>query len=230
MHIGGFQRFSLIDFPGRVSGIIFVAGCNFRCPYCHNPELVNPALFPPPIEKEEIVSFFKNRIGKLDGVVITGGEPTLASDLISFIRKFKEMHYLVKLDTNGSHPDILDILLSEGLIDYVAMDIKAPFEKYEEITKVKIDTEKIQKSINLIMSRNVEYEFRTTYFTPLLSEEDIVKISILIKGAKRYAIQRFRSGKLLMPEYSKKSVSLSEKELLSLKEEILKNVKTVIIR
>jgi len=139
MIIGGLQRFSLIDYPGKISAILFTRGCNFRCPYCHNPELVDPQRYAEPWQEEEYWAFLQSRTQKLDAVVVTGGEPTLQEDLEPFLEKIRKMGFLIKLDTNGSNPDVLKDLLSANLVDYIAMDIKAPLEKYSEVAKVPID-------------------------------------------------------------------------------------------
>ncbi len=229
MYIGGFEKFSLIDFPGKISGIIFLVGCNFRCPYCHNPELVIPELFPPPIAVEKVLSFFEKRKGKLDGIVVTGGEPTLDKDLFSLLKNLKELGFLVKLDTNGTSPEVLNTFLVEGLLDYVAMDIKAPLKKYREVARTNVDLNKIKKSISLIMRQNIEYEFRTTYFKPLLSQKDLINISFTVKGAKRYVIQKFRPGKVLDPAYVREDDHFEE-DWDIIMEKIRENVETVIIR
>jgi len=147
MLIGGFQRFSLIDYPGKICAIVFTQGCNFRCPYCHNPELVNPELFEAPIPEGNILSFLANRKGKLDAVEITGGEPTLQPDLMDFMSELKNHQYLVKLDTNGSNPGIISEAIERDLVDYLAMDVKAPLERYQEITNSGVDPAKIEHSI-----------------------------------------------------------------------------------
>lgn len=134
MQIGGLQKFSLLDYPGKISAVVFTQGCNFRCPYCHNPELVDPARYQECLPEEEIFSFLETRRGKLEAVTVTGGEPTLQKSLAPFLRRIKDMGFLVKLDTNGSRPDVLEELLRQKLIDYIAMDIKAPLEKYEAVT------------------------------------------------------------------------------------------------
>ena len=150
--IGGLKKTSLLDYPDKISAIVFTQGCNFRCGYCHNPNLLKPN------QQEDIYSvdvffdFLKKRVGKLDGVVITGGEPTLQKDLIPFVEHIKSLGFLVKLDTNGSNPQVLEELLNNKLIDYVAMDIKAPLEKYSQVVGVDIDIEKVQKSINLLFN------------------------------------------------------------------------------
>ena len=194
MQIGGVQKTSLLDFPDKISAIVFTQGCNFRCGYCHNPELI--------VERNEPVwttsgflDFLNSRKGKLDGVVITGGEPCLQNDLIGFIKEIKAMGFLVKLDTNGTFPDKLQKSLP--YIDYVAMDIKAPLDKYSEISRVNVNNENIQKSIDIIMSSGIDYEFRTTVVKSQLSYDDFAKIGELIKGAKKYYLQKFVPSKTL---------------------------------
>ncbi|MGC8971837.1 MAG: anaerobic ribonucleoside-triphosphate reductase activating protein, partial [bacterium] len=161
MLIGGLQKFSLIDYPGKISAVIFTKGCNFRCPYCHNPELV---IFDGKdlIEEDYIFSFLREKRGKLDGVVLTGGEPTLQSDLINFLKEIKGLGFFTKLDTNGSNPEVIERLLEEKILDYIAMDIKANLEKYNDVTHSNVDIEKIKKSIDIIMHSGIDYEFRTT--------------------------------------------------------------------
>lgn len=202
MQIGGIQKTSLLDYPEKISAIVFTKGCNFHCGYCHNPELflsnTGQAL-----NASDFLEFLKTRKGKLDAVVITGGEPCLQKDLKEFILAVKNLGFLVKLDTNGSFPEVLEEVLPH--IDYVAMDIKAPFEKYQSITCSKIDTAKIQKSIELIMKSGVDYEFRTTVVKSQLGIEDFIKISEMIKGAKKYYLQKFLPTKLLNPEFEKET-------------------------
>lgn len=198
MIISGLQKTSLLDYPEKISTIVFTNGCNFRCGYCHNPELLTPFA-------REVLSipaffeFLKTRIGKIDAVVITGGEPCLQTGLKEFILEIKNLGFLVKLDTNGSFPDILKELIA--YTDYIAMDIKAPFEKYSEITCSNIDIEKIKKSINLIMNSEVDYEFRTTVVKSQLCIDDLVEISEIIKGAKKYYLQKFIPSKPLNQKF-----------------------------
>jgi len=192
MKIGGFQRFSLIDYPNKISCIVFTQGCNFRCPYCYNPELVYPEFFTTPLKEEAIFDFLKRRKGRLEAVVITGGEPTIQPDLTEFIEKIKKMDYFVKLDTNGSNPHILKELIKSKLIDYIAMDIKAPPEKYSLLSGRDVDISLIFESMKIIENSSLEYEFRTTFVPSLLSEVDILRIKNMIKDKKRYRIQKFR--------------------------------------
>ena len=229
MRIGGFQKFSLIDYPGKICAIVFTQGCNFRCPYCHNPELVKPSLFGKTIPEEEIFSFLEKRKGKLDAVEITGGEPTLQKDLVDFIRRIKEIGYLVKLDTNGSNPEILLEIINHGLVDYIAMDIKAPLEKYKEVIHSVINPEKIKRSIRTIMSSNIRYEFRTTVVKSQLSKEDIINIGKLIEGAELYILQKFISSKTLDPNFLNEK-TYSDKEFKTLKKELERFVFKCLVR
>mgnify|MGYP000073554294 CR=1 FL=1 len=199
MKIGGFQKFSLIDYPGKISCIIFTRGCNFRCFGCHNPELVYPEIFITPLKEEILFEFLKKRKGKLEAVVITGGEPTIQPDLAEFIEKIKKMDYSVKLDTNGSNPDVLEKIIENKLVDYIAMDIKAPPEKYSSLIGRDIVLSSIFKSIRIIENSSIEYEFRTTFVPSLLSEDDILKIKKMIKDEERYRIQRFRKVEKKVP-------------------------------
>ncbi len=228
MLIGGLQRFSLIDYPGKISAVIFTMGCNFRCPYCHNPELVefNKGNL---IGEQYILSFLKERRKKLDGVVLTGGEPTLQSDIINFLRKIKELGFLIKLDTNGSYPEVIENLLKEKLVDYIAMDIKASLEKYNEVTNSNVDIEYIKRSIDIIIGSGIDYEFRTTVVRSQLSKNDILNIGRLIKSAKTYVLQEFKPSKTLDPDFLKEA-SYARKELEEMAFSIKDLVKQVIIR
>jgi len=195
MEIGGLQKLSLIDYPGKLSCIIFTIGCNLRCSYCYNPSLVEGTC--ERIPRREIFRFLRKRKGLLDGVIITGGEPTIHNDLPDFIQRIKKMGFLVGLETNGTNPQMIKKLISERLIDYIAMDVKAPLKKYKEIVNVEVDLDKIKESIDVIMNSGIEYEFRTTCY-PLLTKDDFIKIFKLIKGAKKYGIQQFLNKNTLM--------------------------------
>lgn len=194
MQIGGVQKTSLLDYPDKISAIVFTCGCNFRCGYCHNPELI-VVKNEPAWTTAGFFEFLNTRKGKLDGVVITGGEPCIQNGLIDFIKQIKDMGFLVKLDTNGTYPQVLKEVLP--FVDYIAMDIKAPLYKYKNITKVNIDTEKIKDSINIIMNSGVEYEFRTTVVKSQLDKKDFEAIGELIKGAEKYYLQKFVPSKTL---------------------------------
>jgi len=198
MQIQGLQKLTLLDFPGHTACTVFLAGCNFRCPFCHNVPLVTEIHPEEAISEDTFFSFLKKRCGTLDGVCITGGEPLLYPDIEAFIRKIKALGFLVKLDTNGSFPERLGALLEAKLADYVAMDIKNCPEKYELTAGCKVDLPAIQKSISLLMESGTDYEFRTTVATPLHTEADIEKIAEWIRGAKRYYLQNFvDSGNLI---------------------------------
>jgi pyruvate formate lyase activating enzyme len=191
MNISGFQKFSLIDYPGKISAVVFTQGCNFRCPYCHNPELFEnkPGL----IDEKIVLDFLKTRKNQLETVVITGGEPTLQPDLINFLEKVNKLGFLAKLDTNGTKPQIIQKALKLNLVDYIAMDIKGPINKYSEIVGVKVDTKNILKSIRLIRQKAPDYEFRTTVTREQLAKNDIEKIGEMIKGSKQYSLQKYVS-------------------------------------
>lgn len=188
MKIGGLIKFTLIDFPGRPAAVVFTQWCNFRCRYCHNPELVYPHLFAEPVAMEEIYSFLKRRQGTLEGVVVSGGEPTLHEDLPAFMADLKAMGYATKLDTNGTRPDMLRELLDKKLLDYIAMDIKAPLEKYSLITGVDFNPEVLKQSMDLIRQSGLEYKFRTTYDKEVLTDADISTITQRLNG-KNYRVQ-----------------------------------------
>ena len=192
--IGGIQKTTLTDFPQKIAAIVFTQGCNFRCGYCHNPELLefNKTNF----EVREFLEFLKTGQGKLDGVVITGGEPTLQNGLYDFIKNIKDLNFEVKLDTNGTNPKILEKLINDNMLDYIAMDIKAPLKKYPEITGVDVNIKDIQKSIKIIMNSGIDYEFRTTVVKSMLTIDDIIDIGKMLKGAKRYYLQKFVSTKI----------------------------------
>lgn len=229
MKIGGLQKFSLIDYPGKICAIVFTQGCNFRCPYCHNPELVDPDLYEECIPEEEIFAFLEKRKGKLDAVSITGGEPTLQPDLVDFIKKIKAMGYLVKIDSNGSHSEVLKTLIEDKLIDYLAVDVKAPPEKYRKITRSKTNPDLIKQSIDLIKKSNIPHEFRTTVVKSQLNENDLITISKLVKNAELYVLQKFVPSKTMDPKFMKKK-TYSDEEFDKLKKKIEKYVQSVVVR
>ncbi len=202
MRIDGLQKMTLLDFPGKVACTVFTGGCNFRCPFCHNALLVTKLPEKPDYTEDEILSFLEKRVGLLDGVAITGGEPLLNPDIADFIRKIRSMGYAVKLDTNGSFPERLKAIVSEGLVDYVAMDIKNRKEKYAETIGLKNhDLSKIEESVEFLKSGAVDYEFRTTVVKQFHTVEDIRAAAEWISGAKRYFLQNFvDSGELICEE------------------------------
>lgn len=191
MNIGGFQETSLLDYPGKIAAIIWTTGCNFRCPFCYNPDLVFEKT--DNVSVDHILSFLDQRKGKIDALSISGGEPFLQRDLKDFILQVKDRGYLVKVDTNGSFPDRLKELLDEGLIDYLSMDVKSTKNKYNEITGVSVDIDDISASIDLIKDNADDYEFKTTVIPKFHQKEDIVEIARWLKGSKKYFLQQFKS-------------------------------------
>ncbi len=204
MKISGFQKLTLLDFPGSVAATIFTPGCNFRCPFCHNAGLVLRHDEGESYDEAEVLSYLKKRCGVLDGVCITGGEPLLQKDIAEFMLKVRGMGYKIKLDTNGSNPQKLRELCEAGLVDYVAMDIKNSNEKYgEAVGLTDFDTTAVEESISYLLSGVVDYEFRTTIVSELHNEQDIENIAVRIKGAKRYFLQNFvDSGDLIGENFS----------------------------
>lgn len=192
MIISGLQKTTLIDYPGKMAAIIFTRGCNFRCHYCHNPGLVDPEKYYPEIPESEILDFLEKRRGVLEGVVITGGEPLIHRDIEKFLRKVKNLDYAIKLDTNGTNPELLQDLIDKKLVDYLAMDIKHHLDRYGEVIDIEHDRKNIDRSIKIIMNSGLEYEFRTTILPKFFQLEDFHKIGALIKGAKKYYLQQFR--------------------------------------
>lgn len=230
MIIGGFQRFSLIDYPDKICAIVFTQGCNFRCPYCHNPELVdNKRSDNIELKEDEILSFLGGRKGKLDAVTITGGEPLLQPDLSTFLSAVKRLEYLVKLDTNGSFPSKLEKIIQSKSVDYIAMDIKTSLDKYNQVIKRKIEKRKILDSIRLIMDSGLDYEFRTTIIKTLFEKDDFSKIGQLIKNARLYILQRFIPSKTLVDQ-SLDMQSCTDEELDCFKEIMEGFVQRCIVR
>lgn len=202
MIIGGLQKHSLIDYPGKISCVLFLVGCNFHCPYCHNPQLAgDPGQRPETIPMETVFGFLAQRRGWLEGVVISGGEPTLHPELPELCRGIKELGYPVKLDTNGSRPQMLQALVAAGLVDYLAMDIKTEPERYAEGVASACDRTALLASLQIIMDSGVEYEFRTTCVRPLVTPGTIQHIARLISGSRQYALQPFKACRLLRPDY-----------------------------
>lgn len=245
MIIGGLQKFSLLDYPEHLSAIIFTQGCNFRCQFCYNPMLVRFAgkinhNIPSPksedqrghtyIKEDDLFSFLKKRLGKLDAVVITGGEPTIHADLPKFIKKIKSLGYKIKLDTNGAQPEILKKLVEEQLIDYLAMDIKASEKKYKLVTGEQPDLAKIKKSIKIIKESGLPYEFRTTIVPGLHEKNDIKEIGKLIKGGAKWFLQQFKSDMDLINKKLKRTKPYTEKEIKEMCKEARKYVKFCEVR
>lgn len=195
MRIVGLMKTTLLDYPGKVASTIFTGGCNFRCPYCHNGDLVLNHTTMEPYSEEEIFSHLNKRKNTLNGVCITGGEPTLQSELPEFIRKVKTLNLLVKLDTNGTNPALLSSLLNEGLLDYVAMDIKHCKSKYNDVACMNpLDLQSIEDSVEILKNSSIDYEFRTTVTRELHKMEDFQEIGKWIEGSKAYYLQPYKES------------------------------------
>jgi len=232
MILGGLQKTTLIDYPGKIACTVFLLGCNFRCPFCYSPELVLPERIKdqPKISEKDFFKFLKRKKGLLEGVVICGSEPTFQSELPEFCRKIKSQGFLVKIDTNGSNPEMLEKLIKEKLVDYFALDIKAPlrqfsifnyqFSKYDKATGVKVDLEKIKESIKIIKNSGVDYEFRTTLIPAIHTKEDILQIARDISPAKKFYLQNFNTTKPLLNPLFQKIKPYDEEYLLEIKKEI----------
>ncbi|MDP2918583.1 MAG: anaerobic ribonucleoside-triphosphate reductase activating protein [bacterium] len=233
MEIRGFQKFSLLDYPGKIAAIIFTPGCTLRCPFCYNPELVNNDLALPRYAPEKILDFLKERKGKLEGLVITGGEPTMQNDLPDFLSCVKKLGYFVKLDTNGSYPAMLALLVKKRLVDYAAMDIKTAWENYPRLAP-NVEIAKIKRSADFLKTVGTEhcsvftYEFRTTVAPDFVDARIMEKIGKVICGAPLYALQQYRPQKTLQKNSGRKVYP--EKVLLNLKKIAEKYAKKVEIR
>ncbi len=265
MIIGGLQKFSLLDYPAKVSAIVFTQNCNFRCQFCYNPMLVWPTKVGkskyapqntgqqkvhPNIKEDDLFVFLKSRVGKLDSIVITGGEPCLQKDLPEFIIKIKKLGFLVKLDTNGSYPEMLKKLIKEKLVDYIAMDLKAPADKYKKVTGVKADFNnihpvksrkagaplgaelfnRVKKSVKIIIRSGLPYEFRTTVVPGLLNKDDILEMGKIIKGADAWYLQGFKSGADLVNQDFKGKVPYNSRQMQEMADMGKKYVKKCEIR
>ncbi len=213
LNIGGMQKLTLLDYPGKVACTVFTVGCNLRCPFCHNASLVTHPQDAGYVTDDELFSFLKKRVGVLDGICVTGGEPTLQKDLPEFLAKLKALGYCVKLDTNGTNPQLLKSLIDEGLVDYVAVDIKNSPEKYA-VTSGGIDIlDKVEQTVSILLSSSIDYEFRTTVVKDFHDVCDFESIGKWISGAKRYFLQGFvDSGDLI----SKDTLGLPKEKMLEM--------------
>jgi pyruvate formate lyase activating enzyme len=217
MLIAGFQKLTLLDYPGKLAALIFTQGCNFACDYCHNPEMIPQCrrkTYDPRLDPQAILKFLERRQGLLDGVVISGGEPTLQPDLQDFMAKIKAMGYLIKLDTNGSNPQVLTNLIHANLLNYIAMDIKHTPKKYLKLVKNDC-SDSILESINIIKNAKIDYEFRSTILPFFHSKDDIREMGKMIKGAEKWYLQTFRPHKTLSRKLNNQR-SFTQKEMQSL--------------
>ncbi len=220
---------TLVDFPGRVASTVFTRGCSFRCGFCHNPELVLPEKFNPLLDEDQFFRFLESRLGKIQGVCITGGEPTIQVDIQKFISHIKALGFDVKLDSNGSKPEVLASIIEDKDLDYIAMDVKSPFKNYKDVSGYPEDgiEKNIKKSIKLIMNSGIDYEFRTTVMKPYLEPKDFEEIGKSIKGAKRFYIQNFVASKQIDPKIDFKPFSDQElEESLKIVKKYVKESKT----
>ncbi|MCF7795199.1 anaerobic ribonucleoside-triphosphate reductase activating protein [Patescibacteria group bacterium] len=222
MIIAGLEKLSLIDYPDHLSAIVFTQGCNFRCHYCYNPMLVLPKVADNGkygqesssyISEESFFSFLEKRKGKLNGVVITGGEPTLHKDLPIFIEKIKGLGYDVKLDTNGTNPELLKSLIADKLLNYIAMDFKAPIDSYQEVVNVKLDFLNIEKSAKIIRESGLKYEFRTTVAPQLIDKAKIEEMGKFLQGADKWFLQKFKSETDLVNDEYRNLKTYNDKEM-----------------
>lgn len=205
MKIGGLQKVTLVDYPGKLACTVFFSGCNFRCPFCYSKELVLPEEIKkqPEISETEFFNFLEEKRGLLEGCVLCGGEPTIyGEELVSFAKKIKSKGFVIKLDTNGTDPKIIKRLIDEKIVDYIAMDIKAPLkkEKYSSAAGTNVDIEKIKESVELIKNSGIDYEFRSTIVPLIHSKEDIIQMAKDISPSKRYFLQGFRGEKGVIDE------------------------------
>jgi len=228
MRILGFQKLTLLDYPGKVACTVFIGGCNFRCPFCHNADLVLNPNVQPAIPEEKVFETLKKRQGILEGVCITGGEPTIFPELKNFLKKIKERGFAIKLDTNGYKPEMIAELVKEDLIDYVAMDIKnSPLKYAETVGLGELDITQIQKSIDFLKQGSIDYEFRTTIVRELHTPEDVHKIARWLSGCKRYFLQSYQESKrVINPIFT----SYDKAELEQLRDAIIAHVPNVEIR
>lgn len=232
MKLGGLQKLTLIDYPGKVAATVFTIGCNFRCPFCHNPELVlaNESFETGSLSEKEFFEFLKSRKGKLDGVCITGGEPTIQPDILEFIKKIKKLGFLVKLDSNGTRPDVLRKAFQEKLVDFVAMDIKSSLESYAKTCGGNVDLERIKLSVDLIRNSGVDYEFRTTVVPGIHKENDFGKIAKWLEGSKKYALQEYRDEGKILDESLRETIKNEIIDLEKIKKKIEKSFGKIEIR
>ena len=227
MHIHGLQKLAMVDYPGKLAATVFTGGCNLRCPFCHNALLVTRLAETPEIPEQEVLDFLASRRGLLDGVVLTGGEPLLQPDAADFLRKVRELGFAVKLDTNGTNPDMLEALAQEGLLDYAAMDIKNSPDRYAETCGGVDLLGPVKRSAALMMAGAVDYEFRTTVCAPLHTPEEMAGIGRWLKGAKRYFLQPFVDSGELVGSGMK---PLTKEEIEALRDSVLPDIPSTQIR
>lgn len=239
MIIGGLEKMTLIDYPGQLAAIVFTKGCNFRCHFCYNPLLVWSEVESgekkyekgySQFTEDDLFRFLESRQGKLDGVVITGGEPTIHPDLPEFIKKIRALGFKIKLDTNGTNPEMLKKLLDQKLLDYVAMDLKGSSDNYNQVVGVKVDFQNLQKSVKLIINSGLPHEFRTTVVPGLLAVSDFEKMGEIIVGANAWYLQKFKSDVELVDRNLEKAPAFSSEEMIEMENIGKKYVKICEVR
>ncbi|MBN2127367.1 MAG: anaerobic ribonucleoside-triphosphate reductase activating protein [Candidatus Diapherotrites archaeon] len=231
MDFVGLQKTTLLDYPDKIACIFFTPGCNFRCGFCYNKQLVLTPNTLPKITEQEALEFLEKRKKYLEAIVITGGEPTLHwNELKKFVLKAKKLGYLIKLDSNGTNPEAIKEAIEEKLIDYIAMDIKSSLENYSKAVGTEVNTENIKKSIELIMNSGIDYEFRSTIIPEIYSNKDAIKISELINGAKKYFLQQFVPAETMIDESFKEKKRYSFSEAVELKKILEKTIQKVELR
>lgn len=228
--IKGIQKTTLVDYPGKIATTIFFAGCNFKCPYCHNVALVKDPDSLPTIPDEEVLAYLESRRKYIDGVCITGGEPTLYKDLPKFLSELKKIGYSVKLDTNGTNPRMLKELIDSRSVDFIALDIKGPKENYAEVAAAQVDMNNIEESISLLKQSGVKYEFRTTVLPRFFKHDDVVKIGQWLQGAEKYCLQQFEKRGGTLDPHMGKETAYSLKELEGMAQGLRKYIKNVEVR
>lgn len=211
MKIAGFKKTSLVDYPGTISAVIFLSGCNFRCGFCHNPSIVFGKAAK--IDEKEVLSFLERRKRVLEGVCVTGGEPTIHENLPLLLKKIKELGFLAKLDTNGTNPEMLKKVIEDKIVDYVAMDIKAPLELYSSAANADANIQKIRQSISILINSKVKYEFRMTLIPKFVDIESFKEVCKMLKGAKQFYIQQFEKGSEMIDDSFKSEKSYTGEEL-----------------
>ncbi len=228
--IKGIQKTTLIDYPGVIASTIFIGGCNFRCPFCHNVSLVNDIDALPTIPEVDMIEYVRERKKYIDGICITGGEPLLYPELKGFVQVIKDAGYLVKLDTNGTNPQLLEDMMDLDLLDYIAMDIKAPKAQYAAAAGVPVDISLIEKSVELIKQGRVPYEFRTTVVPRLFPKQEVPSVGEWLKGSDRYYLQQFSKQAELLDSAFREEVVYSKKDLEDMAEQLRAYIKKVEIR
>ena len=218
MNIGGIQKTSVLDYPDKLCAIIWTSGCNLRCPFCYNKDLVFNKL--DLLDNTDVLNFLRKRKGKLEALSISGGEPLIQDDIFDFISKVKKMNYLIKIDTNGTFPKKLKILINENLVDYIAMDIKAPKDKYNKLSGRNININKIEESVEIIKNYAPYYEFKTTVIPKMLDKNDILKIAKWLEGSKMYYLQQFNNDSPMISSNLKSFKPYSQEYLYEIINEI----------